>query len=122
MKKTGKPAFQPSAVQRNTVMLLIASGMSEAAIASAIAVNRRTLAKYFSDELLNGHSCKRAENLLRLEKAARSGNVTAMKHLDAVMSLTPENAPRPEPLGKKAALDQEAQTGHEKTSWGDLLQ
>jgi len=102
-------------------MLLIASGMSEAAIASAIAVNRRTLSKYFADELLHGHSRKRAENLLRLEKAARSGNVTAMKHLDGVMSLIPEKAPGPEPLGKKATLDQEAQTGHENTGWGELL-
>lgn len=121
MRKVGKPAFKPTKTQRDDVELLVATGMSEAGIAAAIGVCRDTLRKYFADELLHGHSRIRRETMQLLRKAAKSGNVAAIKALAAEAAVVPSEAPKLEPLGKKETLAREAQTVPADTEWGALL-
>lgn len=119
-----KPNFKATKAQRDQVMLLKAVGMSEEAIAAALNICRLTLRNHFPDELLHGHARKSAENYARLQKAAKSGNVTAMKFLAARTDLLPPEPPKPpkeEPLGKKETADIEAQTAHKGSSWGEIL-
>lgn len=113
--------FKPTKGQRADVRLMAAAGMSEEAISAVIGVQRQTLRKHFADDLLTGHSKEMAANLKRLKGAANDGNVAAMKALDAKFDVLPPQAPKPEPLGKKEALQQEAQKGHEGTEWSNLL-
>jgi predicted transcriptional regulator len=122
--KRGPLPFVPTKAQRQEVMLLVAAGMSEPSIASVIGICQSTLRKHFAEELLFGHARKQAENLARLEKAARKGNVTAMKYLAGKLEVIPERAPpepKPQKLGKKEAAEVDAQTAHERSSWGELL-
>jgi hypothetical protein len=119
-----KKAFKPTTAQRDQVMLLKAVGMSEEAIAASLNICRLTLRNHFADELLHGHARKSAENYARLQKAAKAGNVTAMKFLASRTDLLPPEAPKPpkeEPLGKKEAAEIEAHTAHEGSSWGEIL-
>jgi transcriptional regulator with XRE-family HTH domain len=79
--KRGRPPFNPTAKHRDRVMLLTAAGITEAAIATVLGICRRTLQSYFATELATGRGVKRAQNLERLEAAAKRGNVSAMKAL-----------------------------------------
>lgn len=121
MQKRGRPTFEPTKPQKDKVKLLIGF-MSEVAIASVLNIDHKTLRKHFAFELQNGRALTVAENLARLKKAAKAGNVTAMKYLDAKLEVTPEKFQKPEPLGKKETLDMEAKTGHVGSEWGDVLQ
>jgi hypothetical protein len=81
--KRGRPPFNPTAKHRDRVMLLAAGGITESAIAIVLGICRRTLQSYFAAELATGRGVKRAQNLERLEAAAKRGNVSAMKALAA---------------------------------------
>jgi hypothetical protein len=123
-KKIRPNEFKPRPVDRDRVMLYVAAGLSEPAIATVLGICQNTLRKHFAAELLHGHSCKKAENLARLERAAKKGNVTAMKFLESKYETLPPEAPPPPKeakLGKKEIANQEAQTAHEETEWGKLL-
>lgn len=120
MEKRGRATFKPTKPQRDKVKLLIGF-MSEPAIASVLNISQNTLRKHFAFELENGRAMTVAENLARLKKAAKAGNVTAMKYLDSKLDLTPEKAAKVEPLGKKETLEMEAKTGHAETEWSDVL-
>jgi len=121
MQSRGRPTFKPTKPQRDKVKLLIGF-MSEVAIASVLSIDHKTLRKHFAFELENGRAITVAENLARLKKAAKAGNVTAMKYLDSKLDLAPEKQPRPEPIGKKEQLASDAISGHKDTEWGDVLQ
>jgi hypothetical protein len=97
-------------------MLLIAAGASESVIAMALGIAQNTLRKYFADELMTGHAIKTAENLTRLEKAAKAGSVSAMRYLDSRFGLVPERRLR---LGKKALAQREAEDI--PPDWAELL-
>jgi hypothetical protein len=62
-------------------MLLAAGGIPQPAIAVVLGCCERTLRNYFEVELATGRGVKRAQNLERLEAAAKRGNVSAMKAL-----------------------------------------
>ena len=81
--KRGRKPFVPTAKQRDRVMLLSAGGLTEPAIAAVIGICERTLRNCFKAELEVGCGVKRAQNLERLEAAAKKGNVSAMKALAA---------------------------------------
>lgn len=123
MKNTGSKPYQPTKAERDKVLLLSAAAMSEQEISAAIGISRATLRKHFADELKNGHARKTAENLARLEGAAKAGNVAAMKFLAARLDALSEakKPPRPERLGKKEKANLDAQTAHVDTSWEELL-
>jgi hypothetical protein len=105
--------FKPTKAQREDVMLFVACGMSEEAMAAVIGIQRQTLRKHFAEELLTGHARIRSENIKNLRKAAKAGNVAAIKYLDlkgGVQAVA--GSPAQEPLGKKEALSQAAKTAH----------
>ena len=94
-------------------MLFVACGMSEEAMAAVIGIQRQTLRKHFAEELLIGHARIKSENFKNLRKAAKAGNVAAIKYLDLKGGSAPlEDRPTQEPLGKKEALNEAAKTAH----------
>jgi hypothetical protein len=60
---------------------LAAGGIPQPAIAAVLGCCERTLRNCFKAELETGRGVKRAQNLERLEAAAKRGNVSAMKAL-----------------------------------------
>lgn len=130
----GKPPFKPTAAQKAKVRLWIAGGMTKSGIAEALGIARDTLDKYFAFELLNGAQTELAGNLELLKKAARKGNVTAMKFLDAKFAATAAQAgfeskstedvppPRVPKMGKKEEAAVAAETAGQGSGWqNDLI-
>jgi hypothetical protein len=104
---------------RKRVSLLVATGMGERGIALALKCDRKTLCKYFADELHDGRDLFRSELLDMLDTAARAGNVTAMKHLDR---RTSGETPNPGAFaGKKAQQAEAADHAISNSEWGDDL-
>jgi hypothetical protein len=122
-KKRGRKLFSPTKAQRNKVMLLVAAGFGEPSIADVIGICQNTLRKHFPEELRSGRDRKLAENLVRLDKAAQEGNVTAQKYLDGKLGaqIPSKQEPKPEAIGKKEALVREAHEAHTQSEWGDIL-
>ena len=126
----GRPAYKPTAAARTKVMTCVAGGMSEADIARVLGISPPTRRKHFEDELATGRARRVAENLARLEKAAKSGNVAAMKHLDQRMRLAAAAAaargdgdPPPARAGKKEQQRAHAErlASGNSEAWGDDL-
>lgn len=124
----GRPPHEPTGDDREKVRVLKAGGMKDSAIAVAIGVSVPTLTKYYSLELEEGGAKVQAEVLMARYRAAMGGNVTAQNKLIEQIGLVP---PRPtgrprvekaEPIGKKQAADDAAQTAHQDTSWESLVQ
>lgn len=80
-KKGGLPEFKPTERQRDMVRLWKAGGISEPVIAAKIGICQNTLRKHFSDDILYGRDILNAEVLEMLRRAAKRGNVAAMKEL-----------------------------------------
>jgi hypothetical protein len=127
--KRGRKAFVPTVKQRDRVMLLTAGGLTEPAIAAVLGCCERTLRKCFKAELATGRGVKRAQNLERLEAAARKGNVSAMRgesqelragETAAVRRERAEAAVR-ERTSKRQLLEQDARTAGRNSDWGELL-
>jgi hypothetical protein len=132
----GRPPFQPTPTQRRRVEEMVAVGMSRDEIGRALGCSVPTLEKYFEDELLNGHSRRKAELNDILFKAARKGNITAAKALRERVEVaatgrenfTPAPAPAAEPappkekpIGKKEEQALAARTPDTKTPLGELM-
>lgn len=69
--KAARPTFQPSAEQRNVVIVMVAGGIQQNEIAASIGITKKTLAKYFKAELKHGLSRANAHvvgNLFRQTK------------------------------------------------------
>lgn len=102
--------------------------MSHDKIAKGLGICRDTLYKHFADDLDTGGAEKQLENLTRLERAAKKGNVAAMKHLDAkfkVGGAAGEANPEPKPKaegkkGEQQAAAESAASG-DAGGWGDDL-
>jgi hypothetical protein len=109
---------KPTNRLRKRVCLLVAAGMSEPEVATALKMARETLRKYYADDLLNGRASFRRELLEMLETAARKGNVTAMKHLDLRTSGEPMLQPA---AGKKVEQAKAARRAGMGTEWGEDL-
>ncbi len=108
----GRPEFRVTNALRQKVMLASAAGVSDDDIARAVGCSDVTLRKHFREELKTGRARKMVENLVRLERAAKKGNVTAMKHLDQKMQVAGADdrvrRGKPEPEGKKERQRREA--------------
>lgn len=132
MAKRGRPPFKPTPKQRRSVEQMIAVGESKAGIARALRIDEDTLAKHFADELANGLARRRMEVQEMLFKAARSGNVSAQKHLEQRITAAaaaaewtgeetkPSKPARAEKLGKKGQAAQAAETAG-GGDWGNDL-
>ncbi len=81
MARRGRPKFKPTPAQREKVMRLRADGWSIERIARSIGTDHETLRAAFPAELEHGADIKRAELLEYADKAAKKGNVAAIKWL-----------------------------------------
>jgi hypothetical protein len=119
-------------------MLLTAGGIPQPTIAAVLGCCERTLRNYFAVELETGRGVKRAQNLERLEAAAKRGNVSAMKALAAafdrgesqelragetaaVRRERAEAAVRERPSKRALAQRAAATAGGVGSAWGDDL-
>ena len=124
--KGGRPSFKPTIQQRDRVALLAAGGIPQPAIAALVGCCERTLRTYFAVELETGRGVKRAENLERLEAAAKGGSIGAMKTLEAIFGhaetkqLQGKSKAEARP-SKKAAAARAAVTAGQGSEWGDDL-
>jgi hypothetical protein len=121
--KRGRPFFKVTRANRNVVEQLLAVGEKQELIAATIGCSVVTLRAKFGEELKFGAARRRAEVLSMLYRAARTGNVAAIKRLDELMHLSASEGalPKPKPLGKKAQAQLDAEMAGEGTSWADLL-
>lgn len=121
-RKSGRPAFKPTTVQRRMVRNAAATGMSHEEIALALEIHRHTLEKYFADDLAGGALKRQMEFRDALARAGLKGNVAALKQL---MQMTPTLAAPPvepeKPKGKKEQQNEDAKTAQEGTGWNELL-
>ena len=77
----GRPSHRPTAAARDSVQTLAAAGISQAKIAETLQLSWPTLRKHYTHVLQKGAARKQFEILSALEKAAKAGSVSAMKHL-----------------------------------------
>lgn len=95
-------------------------------LARLIGVSEPTLHKHFADEIQFGRARVLADQLSRLDKASRKGNVAAAKALAArkdqlpQKAIAPEGKPAPK-LGKKEQALANAETAERDTNWSDLI-
>lgn len=126
-RKRGPKPFRPTRKHRADVVLFVAGGLSEPAIAREVGVCQNTLRKHFAVELAEGRERETAANLRRLRNAADAGNVAAMKHLDgklerAAQPPAPKDPqPRVRPMGKKEVAERDAIAAGTDSDWGEDL-
>ncbi|WP_439572623.1 hypothetical protein [Phreatobacter sp.] len=128
-ERWGRPSFKKTQQNQELVALLRADGWTHDRIAAYLGCDAKTLAKHFSRELQYGSDLIRGMALQVTLQRMRQGNSVATGRL---LDLTLEAGnpavpivPKPDkaaPLGKKEAALAEAQTAHEGTVWGDILQ
>ena len=125
----GRPPYEPTLADRRRVAIGKASGMTHAALASALHIARETLEKYFEHELTAGADEKRLEIQEAMFKAAKKGNVAAARYLSQGVAASaapvpeiPGAAPSPTADGLKAARDRAATTAQQGTEWQGVLQ
>jgi hypothetical protein len=115
--KRGRPTFNPTKTDRYTVRIATAGGLSGAETAALVGVSRETLRTHFPDELRDGRTRAYVDNLMRLDRAAQRGSVSAAKFLVGVFS-----AGAPALGGKKARAEAAARSVVEGDSvWAKLL-
>ncbi len=117
-----RPAFKPSQSQRYRVSVLAAARMPKIDIASALGIDPKTLDKHFADELSTGIAKRNSEVLMATFRAAKGGNVAAVKvWLARQEPMPPMVAGAEPPLGKKAQAERDAAIAHEGNEWGELV-
>ena len=52
--KRGRPAFEPTPMQRDTVKVMVAGGIQQPAIAGVLGISEPTLRRHFRKEIANG--------------------------------------------------------------------
>lgn len=124
----GKPQHEPTAKDRNMVEAMAGFGIPADKIALVLGVSKQTLYKHYRGEIERGAAtveAKLAGNLLRLasgsDGTALKATIFALTTRFGWSAYAPPPLPKEEPIGKKAAAQIEAQTAHEDTGWGQLL-
>ena len=110
--------YKPTQHDRELVMSLVAARMTLPEIASVLDVSRTCLCDHFVSELATGRARRKAEVVDQLRKAARGGNVTAMRTLLDLFSDPLESGSN---LGQKQRRELAARTAGDGTDWGDDL-
>ena len=121
-----RPRFKPTAAQRRRVAVAAGAGMSHEEIALGVGISRPTLEKHFEYELSIGAYQKRLETLDALHRAAKRGNVAAIRAYNAMTPRAaappPAEQPKPgKPEGKKAQQQADAVGAQVGTEWEDIL-
>lgn len=118
-KSPGRTRYEPDTRDRNRVALLLADNQRQDLIAQLMGVSLPTFQKAFAPEIALASLRLTAENLERLERAAKDGKVAAMKHLQdrldnaaatraAPATTAKPDKPKEETPGKKAAAARRA--------------
>ena len=121
-ERSGRPHHVPTEESRERVEILVAGGMPAWRIAAAIGCSEPTLREHYADELEHGRARREAEITVSLYRAAREGNVAAMKEWRRTPTdMDAPPPPKEPPLGKKEQQQMEAMTAAANTSWEGLL-
>lgn len=127
-KPKGRPPHKPTDEQRRMVEAMAGFGIPESKIALVIGITDPTLRLHYATEIARGAAtveAKLAGNLLRLSNGsdgtALKATIFALTTRFGWSAYAPPPLPKEEPIGKKAAAQIEAQTAHEDTGWGQLL-
>lgn len=124
----GRPRHEPTEQSREIVEALAGYGIPQEKIASVLRISKPTLHEAYRAELDRGTAVVEANLVGNLLRLAKGKDGTALKAI--IFSLqarfgwslyAPPPAVESEPLGKKEAAQREAQTAHEDSSWGNLL-
>ena len=126
----GRKRFKSTNELREHIAVCAAAGMEHKEIADAIGCCDKTLRNRFFSELTQGKSVKRAEAIAKLWELGMAGNVPALKAFLALAdkasvippAARPAREAKAEKLGKKEQAVVEAQTAHQDSSWGALLE
>lgn len=125
--KGGRPPYAPTDKERQMVEILAGFAIPQVEIAQAISISQHTLLKYFAQELACGAAkvhAKLATNLLRLSSGSDGTALKATMFALQTRFGWSAYVPRPpegKPLGKKEQATLAAQTAHEESEWGELL-
>ncbi len=121
-----RPPHKPTPRDRHLVETLAGLAFRHDQIGAVMQISGPTLRRAYRKELDRGSAVVEANLVGNLLRLAGGNDGTALKAI--MFSLRcrfgwSEFSPprRPEPLGKKEAANQEAQTAHEESDWGDLL-
>jgi len=128
VNKGGRPKYVPTDKDRNIVRMMAGFGIPQEKICLAIDVSPMTLRRDFKKEIKTGAAQVEAQLVGNLLNLANGKDGTAFRAAEFLLNCRfgwSRYAPPPvhaEPeLGKKQQLVLEAQTGHENTEWGNLL-
>lgn len=130
-RPVGRPRHVATEENRLKVTELLSAGMPLADVALALRIDEKTLTRAYAQEVRFGRVERRVEVISLLFKAARTGNVSAIKHLDGITAVAAaeskvtepgiEAQPKPRRLGKKEQAVLEAEQAGAGTDWaGDL--
>lgn len=133
MKSPGRPAHKPTDQSRRTVEILAGMAIPSDKIADALDIAKGTLRKHYRRELDVGAAKVEAKLVGSLLTIAGGKDATALKAIMFALqsrfgwsAYVPRPvAPldeRPRQLGKKEMQQIEAETGHNRSDWGTLLQ
>lgn len=111
------------------VAVLRASDLTVEEIAARVGLSEPTLRRYYFRELKSGPALAKSLIVEAMYAKAKAGNVSAARFIREEFSrgetaVPVAREPKPQPatdLGKKAQADLDAQTAHEGTGWGELL-
>lgn len=127
--RRGRPSFAKTKENQELVSLLRAAGWIQERIARYIGCDVKTLRKNFSRELESGVDMIEGMALEVTFKKMKLGNSVAISRIFDVIEKSGKPAlpvstkpDKEERLGKKETANREAQTAHEGTEWGTLLQ
>jgi hypothetical protein len=115
-KRAGRRPYKPSEPMRETVMTLAAASLTLPEIAAVLEISRSALCEHYQLELATGRLRRRVETIEQLRKAARGGNVSAMRTLLDLFG-SPAQGAR---LGAKAQRDIAAANAGAQTEWDTL--
>lgn len=123
----GRPKYRVKKENRELVATLVADGWKQERIARHLGIDPKTLREYFPSELSAGADMVRAAIVAEYWKLARAGKLGALHALKEMAEAGQVHVPppredrpaKPEPLGKKEKLDQDAKDPPK--GWGDIL-
>jgi len=126
--KGGRPSHQPTDKDRQTVEALVGFAIPQAKIASILGIDIKTLEKHYAAEIVRGSAVVEAKLVGNLLRLASGTDGTAFRAIEFALccrfgwsKYAPAPVVKPPELGKKEIAQIDAQTAHESSDWGHLL-
>jgi len=137
----GRPQYERTDEAADLIKMMVAFGHTKEECAAAIGISTSTMMKAYPVELRDGKSLIRGHILHLLWRNAKTGNVSAQKHIEVVTSgrgadgslpyrlpdgaaaakPAPEPEEKPEVLGKKAQKLKDARNPDTSSAMGALM-